>query len=104
MTSNPSVKRLSLAITAAVASMTLAIGVSAASLLGWFAPAAPTAASPSDPPPPPPPTDPASAPTIIYVPIAPIEGPVVRTPVPAEPALAMDKPRRHEHEDEEDDD
>jgi len=47
MTATPSLKRLSISITAAVASATLAIGVTAASLLGWFGPAPTAPAQPS---------------------------------------------------------
>lgn len=91
MSTQPSPRRLSLAITAAVASTTLAIGITVAALLGWFAPApgaadpepptsasafetaAPEAAAPADPEAAAPAAPGAQplAPQIIYVPITP---------------------------------
>jgi hypothetical protein len=117
MTTNTPNRRLAIAITAAVASVTLAIGVTAASLLGWFAPAQSALA-------------PATAP-VVYVPITPAAPRAPASPptaIPTSPSddvtLAMgasDQPtyaddddehehrRRREHEryreeDEEDDD
>jgi hypothetical protein len=110
-------RRMAIAITAAAASTTVAIGVTLGSLLGWFGPAAratdaaPTAPA-SDP-------APASAP-IIYVPIAPVATPPAAAPT-LDPSAARDvtfvmnddadeherhgrHQREHEHEHEGDDD
>jgi len=77
-------RRLTLAITAAVASTTLAIGVTAATLLGWFTPA-------------PTPADPVAAvgappPAVILVPIAP-------TATPAVQVASDERPRRRDDDD-----
>jgi len=101
-------RRITVAITAAVASTTLAIGVTGASLLGWFSPATPATGSPAAAS-----TEPTITPSpVILVPITP-------TIPPAEPqqlerpdsaiqlALderAHDEERDHEDEDEDDDD
>lgn len=91
-------RRFTFALTAAVAATTVAAGVTAATLLGWFRPSAPAKVAEAPP----------SAPAVVYVPIAPASPPdPVVTPEPASEQLAMDQPREHEHEHEregEDDD
>lgn len=57
-------RRLTIAITAAAASVTMAVGVTAASLLGWFAPAGAASSEPAA-------TVERAEPSIVYVPIAP---------------------------------
>jgi hypothetical protein len=57
-------RRLTIAITAAAASVTMAVGVTAASLLGWFAPAGAVSSEPAA-------TVERAEPSIVYVPIAP---------------------------------
>ncbi len=76
-------RRFTFALTAAVAGTTLAIGVTAATLLGWLRPAG---APPIAPPP------------------APVAAEVTPAPVdePAPPVVASH--REHEHEHEQDDD
>lgn len=102
-TGQPSTRRLALAISAAAASTTIAIGVTAGSLLGWFRPATSPAAQvlpDPGPPTPPGPSDapsqpgPGNAPTqpVIFVPIAPDLPP---EPAP-EPTVQL---ARYEHED-----
>lgn len=89
----PSGRRLAIAIGTAAASATIAIGVTAASLLGWFRPAAEPSAPPS-----------ATAP-VILVPVAPTPPPA--TEAPAEVQLAgMERRERahHEHREDHDDD
>ena len=54
----------SLAITAAAASVTMAVGITAASLLGWFAPARAASSEPAA-------TVERAEPSIVYVPISP---------------------------------
>jgi hypothetical protein len=97
----PSTRRVAIAIGAAVASATVAIGVTAGSLLGWFSP----------PPAPIPETAPEAPSPVILVPLAP-------TPAPAiDPArdvqLVMDdhedddherRERHRDHDEHEDDD
>jgi len=106
----PLTRRFTIALTAAVASTTIAIGVTAASLLGWLRPADPPAA---EAPPAASPAAPTPASPIIFVPIAPT------TPVPPAEAPVLDdgpvqlvmhdREREHdrdhdEHEREHDDD
>jgi len=103
-------RRITVAITAAVASTTLAIGVTGASLLGWFRPATSATGSP-----PAASTEPTITPSpVILVPITPTLPPAepqqLERPDPAL-QLAMDErdhePEHHEerdHEDDEDDD
>ncbi len=88
-------RRLALAISAAVASTTLAVGVSTASLLGWFAPASPRAFISAEP---------AASPPVILVPITPSAPAPAATPLQtdlpdADLQLAVDEhPRRHDDE------
>lgn len=96
-------RRFIIALTAAVASTTLAIGATAGALLGWIGPS--TAAGE---PPPPAPAAAERAP-VIYVPITPSAPPAAE---PAEPRLALadpgarsDEPEdRHEREEEHEED
>ena len=75
-----------IALTAAVAATTVAIGVTAATLLGWFRPATPT-------------TAPLAERSVVYVPIAPETSPAAATS--EEPAqLAMEQPRERDDDDE----
>ena len=92
-------RRFTFALTAAVAATTVAVGVTAATLLGWFRadePPQATAAPPAEP-------------AVVYVPIAPAapEPSAVTADLPT-PRLAMDEPREHrddrEGEREDDDD
>ena len=84
-------RRFTLALTAAVAATTVAVGMTAATLLGWFRtsePPRPVAAAPA-------------APAVVYVPIAPTAPPEPPSVAPADPAgerLAMHELREHEHE------
>ena len=57
-------RRLAIAITAAAASVTMAVGITAASLLGWFAPAEVASSEPAA-------TVERAEPSIVYVPISP---------------------------------
>ncbi len=95
-------RRFSLALTAAVAATTVAIGVTAATLLGWFRTAEPATAATAASAEPATPATPA-APAVVYVPIAPT------TPDPpavlaSDTQLAVDGERHHHHEDEREDD
>ena len=91
-------RRFTLALTAAVAATTVAVGVTAATLLGWFRPVAPA------------PTSPAGT-SVVYVPIVPSAPPDLPAVEPAtQTRVAMDEPRvdaererEHEHEREDDD-
>ena len=83
-------RRFTIALTAAVAATTVAIGVTAATLLGWFRPAVT-----------PEPVTPPAAPSLVYVPIAPTSPP---DPAPAaEPApteqVALEARHEHDHDD-----
>jgi len=99
----PLTRRFTIALTAAVASTTIAIGVTAASLLGWLRPVDPPAAAA---PPAAAPAAPTPASPMIFVPISPA------TPVPPAAApLVDDGPvqlvmheRDHDHDDEDDHD
>jgi hypothetical protein len=102
--SPPTSRRLAIAMTAAIASTTIAIGVTAASLLGWLRPVASPAAAPApvEPPAPSPITTPSP---VIYVPVTPAVPAAPPSPefveaatVPVE-QLAMHEHRRH-HESE----
>lgn len=92
----PPTRRFTLALTAAVAATTVAVGVTAATLLGWFRPAAPAA-----------PTSPAGS-SVVYVPIVPSAPPDLPAVEPTtQTRVAMDEPRgdaEHEHEHEREDD
>ncbi len=72
-------RRYTLALTAAVAATTVAIGVTAATLFGWFRPAEPVAAPPEPP--------------VVYAPTAPT--------IEAAP-VAVDERRHHDHDDHDD--
>jgi hypothetical protein len=93
-------RRFTFALTAAVAATTIAVGVTAATLLGWF--------RTSDPPPQA--AAAASEPAVVYVPIAPTPPPDPPAAAPADSPserFAMDALREHgerEHEQEDDDD
>lgn len=122
--SSPSPRRLTIAISAAAVSMTLAVGVTAGSLLGWFRPASEVTAPPPPEVQPPAPAAPTPTSPVILVPVAP-EQPVAPAPapLPSIEELAADsqvafhedddherrehegrKHQRHEREDEDDDD
>lgn len=104
-------RRFIVALTAAVASTTLAVGVTAGSLLGWIGPRT-TSGEPSSPA-----SAGAGSAQLIYVPITPSAPP---TPPPIDPATAgepglaladtgsraddRDDRREHQQEHEEDDD
>lgn len=82
-------RRFTFALSAAVAATTVAAGVTAATLLGWFRPAAPAKVAEAPP----------AAPALVYVPIAPAAAPEpVVAPDPPSEQLAMDQPREHERE------
>lgn len=82
-------RRFTIALTAAVAATTVAIGVTAATLLGWFRPVSPPQQA----------TSPPAAPSVVYVPIAPATAVEPPAPAAAEPVqLAIDQPREREHE------
>lgn len=90
-------RRFTLALTAAVAATTVAIGVTAATLLGWIRTSEPPQAATAAP------TDPA----VVYVPIAPTSPAPAPTAVPDEPRgerVAMDEERDHDEHDRDDDD
>lgn len=94
----PSTRRLAIAIGTAAASATIAVGVTAASLLGWFRPAA--TAPPSEAPLVPPTPSP-----VILVPVAPTPVPQPSTDATGDVQLAMDDRRRsHEREEHDEDD
>ncbi len=83
----PSSRRLAIAIGTAATSATLAIGVTAASLLGWFRPAEPIApaseiSAPATP-------APAASP-VILVPVTPTPAPLPAPDMGGEVQLAMD--------------
>ena len=88
-------RRFTFALTAAVAATTVALGVTAATLLGWFRQNEPAKS-----------TAPAAEPSLVYVPITPAV-PVEQAAVtPAEvPAarVAVAEPHEREHEYEHDD-
>ncbi|HEU0029955.1 MAG TPA: hypothetical protein VFQ53_04925 [Kofleriaceae bacterium] len=90
----PPNRRFALAVGSAVASTTIAVGVTAGALLGWFRPAT---SQPVEPAPTPAPAQP-----VIFVPVTPDPPPAA---APAEPAvqLAMDR-EGHEDRDHDDDD
>jgi len=97
----PPTRRLAIALTAAVASTTIAIGVTAASLLGWLRPTAAPASEAR----PAAPAAPATAP-VIFVPVTPAP-PELAAPAPLEVdgesgatvQLAVhDRDHHHEHE------
>ena len=87
-------RRFTLALTAAVAATTVAVGVTAATLLGWFRPVAPA------------PTSPAGT-SVVYVPIVPSAPPDLPAVEPTtQTRVAMDEPRvdaEREREREDDD-
>ena len=93
-------RHFAIALTAAVAATTVAGGVTAATLLGWFRPPAAQQATPA----------PSVEPSFVYVPIAPAAPPDPPAALPADSPserFAMGEPREHEHEHEgerEDDD
>jgi hypothetical protein len=102
MTTAPD-RRLTIAITAAAASVTMAVGITAASLLGWFAPAKAASSEPAA-------TVERAEPSIVYVPISP-------EPTPPSDGVALattsgdawhgddeHEHRNHHHEDDDDDD
>jgi hypothetical protein len=93
MTTDTPSRRLSVAITAAAASTTLAIAATAASLLGWIRPAPEAAPDPS-------PTTPgaAPAPAVIFVPITPATPRAVET-APAQAPLDLPDPGADERDD-----
>lgn len=100
-TTPPSPRRVAIAGIAAVASTTIAVGVTAASLLGWFRPAA---APPEEPPPAAPAQ--ASPSPVIFVPVAPAAPPAAPGPAPGDDAagatfqLAVhDRERGHDDDD-----
>ncbi|HET9992565.1 MAG TPA: hypothetical protein VFQ65_28725 [Kofleriaceae bacterium] len=83
-------RRLAIALTAAVASTTLAVGVTAASLMGWFGRTAPSPAASAS-------SEPAVSQPVILVPITPLQ--------PERPAanlqLAMDERSSYDGDDDE---
>ncbi|HSN30379.1 MAG TPA: hypothetical protein VLT45_29020 [Kofleriaceae bacterium] len=89
---NESDRRFTLALTAAVAATTVALGVTAATLLGWFR---------TSEPPPQTATAAPAAPALVYVPIAPTTPSEPPAATPADPGaerLAMDDRDDDEHE------
>ena len=97
----PPTRRFAVALTAAVASTTIAIGVTTASLLGWLRPTAPPASDAM----PAAPAAPASSP-VIFVPVTPAS-PGVPAPAPrevdGEPVATVqlavhERDHHHEHE------
>lgn len=101
-------RRFIIALTAAVASVTLAVGVTAGALLGWIGPSA-DPAEPNNPAP-----AGAGSAQVVYVPITPSAPPSPPLSEPAtvgEPRIALtdtgsrgDDHHEHEHEHEEGDD
>jgi len=94
-TQAPFTRRLAIAIGTASASATIAVGVTAASLLGWFSPRADSA--------PPEPSVPATTPApspVILVPVSPTTPPSAAS---GDVQLAMDERQRDVHEDDEHD-
>jgi hypothetical protein len=95
-------RRFTFALTAAVAATTVAVGVTAATLLGWLRPSEvpKTAAAPP------------AEPSLVYVPVAPTAPPDPPATVPAAPSMervAIDhswesEDREHEREREDHDD
>lgn len=92
---NESDRRFTLALTAAVAATTVALSVTAATLLGWFR---------TSEPPPQTATAAPAAPALVYVPIAPTtpttpaEPPAATPADPGDERLAMDDRDDDEHE------
>lgn len=89
----PPTRRLAVAVTAAVASTTIAIGVTSASLLGWLRPSA-TPASEAVPAAP---AAPAPSP-VIFVPVTPAPLEVDGEPVARVQLAAHERDHHHEHE------
>ena len=97
-------RRFIVALTAAVASVTLAIGVTAAALLGWLGPKPGPGGSSAG----------SGSSQVVYVPITPATpppSPSIERSTTSEPRLAISEPRSHhdrddrrEHGDEDDDD
>lgn len=87
-------RRFTLALTAAVAATTVAIGVTAATLLGWLRTSEPVQSATAAP------AEPAPAPAVVYVPIAPSAPPAVLASDPPADQLAMDADREHEEHEE----
>ena len=83
-------RRFTIALTAAVAATTVAIGVTAATLLGWFRPAGP-----------PQPARAPAEPSLVYVPIAPAPPPDPVPAVEAAPTEQLAMQDRREHDDDE---
>lgn len=109
----PLQRRITVALTAAVASTTLAIGVTAASFMGWMSPA-PTAVAPEPSAAVPSSVPEVAPPPVILVPIAPTAPAEATAPAPApapprvEPSeqevqMAMGERREHRHDDGDDD-
>jgi len=98
----PSSRRLAIAVGTAATSVTLAVGVTAAALLGWFRPSTTPAAEPPAQTAPSP--DPPAASPVILVPITPATPPAPLA-APAEVQLVMDEgPARRADRDRDDDD
>ena len=104
----PSTRRLAIAIGTAATATTLAIGVTAASLLGWFAPSTGPAQEPETSMP-----APAASPPVILVPITPTSAPTAELAMedgdrgrPTDDRDHEDHDRDHDrdHEDEDDHD
>jgi hypothetical protein len=104
----PSTRRLAIAIGTAATATTLAIGVTAASLLGWFAPSTGPAQEPETSMP-----APAASPPVILVPITPTSAPTGEVQLamedgdrgrPTDDRDHEDHDRDHEDEDDHDDD
>lgn len=93
----PSTRRIALAIGTTTAALTIAVGATAASLLGWFRPAeAPT-----------PPTEaiaPATAPPVILVPVTPTAADRSDVQVAMVDERTSSPTDRRDHEDEREDD
>ena len=97
-TTPPPTRRLAIAITTAVSSITLAIGVTAASMLGWFQPARTAEATP-------PPATGTSP--VILVPIestTPAFSPAYAAELDTQVAMHEDDEHHGDHEHEDDDD
>ncbi len=84
-------RRYTFALTAAVAATTLAVGVTAATLLGWFRPAEPTA----------PPAAVATEPAAPPAPV--VEAAASAVEPDPEPVVVVER-RHHEHHEEHEDD
>jgi hypothetical protein len=96
-------RRLGLAIATASAAVTLAIGVTAGTFLGWVRPPEPATSHPAVTEAPPPPAVPAAAPPVIQAPVESTPVQVRRRPAPRSRrtmlADARDRPARVRHDD-----